>query len=572
MNKAQIKTQIQNALKLLKYPAVDFQILGVPKKEMGDYATNIAFLLASKGKSSTSSDRQMSSDEIATKIAYKLAQQQVFEKIEVVNGYINIFLKSEDLSSQIVQVLKKGERYFQNDKGKREKIMVEYSQPNTHKEFHIGHLRNVFIGSTLVNVLRDSNYDVIAANYIGDTGTHIGKCLWGLIKFHKGEALDKIKNKAEFLGSVYTEATQKIEKNPKYEKEFKQTQKKFDNGDSNLVALWKKTRKWSLDEFEEIYKELGVKFDVYFYESEEEKEGKKILPELLKKGIAKKSQGAIIANLEKYGLGVLVLMRKDGSVLYGLKDIPLAKKKFEKYNIKKSIYIVDVRQSLYFDQLFKILELYGFKEEMVHYGYEFVTLKKQGSMASRKGNIISAKSLIDDVVSKITNQYSNVSYAKRIGIGAIKFQMLNNSATNKIEFDIDESINLTGDTGPYVQYANARISSILNKIGKQSANHKRIEKPQVKTIILNESAEKELAKKILELPELIEDISKSFQVHKLTTYSIELARAFHSFYEKCPILKAEKDIQASRILLLSATQIALKKVLGIMGISAPKKM
>lgn len=531
-----------------------------PKDEQfGEYTSNIALVLAKlAGKSPR---------DIAELLQSRLAGE-IFEKIEVAGpGHLNFSLSSKYFSDIVSLVLE--QKNLQNLAIKKEKVMVEYSQPNTHKEFHIGHLRNVFIGNTLVNVLRKAGDEVIAANYIGDTGTHIAKCLWGITTFYKDQDLEAIENKAEFLGKVYSEATQKIEENPEYEAEFKALQTRFEAGDEELVHLWKKTRDWSMEEFERIYSELGIKFDEYFFESIEEQSGKKLLPELLEKGILKESEGAIVANLEAYDLGVLVLVRKDGSALYGLKDIPLAKKKFEKYGVEKSVYVVDIRQGLYFKQLFKILELYGFQKTMVHYGYEFVALKGGETMSSRKGNIIPAQLIIDETEQKVKKQFPDSPFAKDIALGALRFSMLRHSASSKIEFDIEESIRLEGATGPYVQYAHARIASILTK-----AKEKGIEITEKGAEIREfHEKEKELIREISKFPELLQEVRETYEVHKLAHYVLRIADKFHSFYNDCQVID-EKNISLSqeRLKLVSAVKMTISDVLVLMGISAPEKM
>lgn len=528
--------------------------------QFGEYTTNVALVLSKLAKKSPM--------EIAELLKEKLVSLD-FEKVEVVRpGYINFYLPSSYFQNIIASTL---QEYFPQLQGspENEKVMVEYSQPNTHKEFHIGHLRNVFIGSTIVNVLRKAGDEVVAANYIGDTGTHIAKCLWGLVTFHADENLDAISNKAEFLGKVYSEATQKIEENPEYEVAFKEVQKKFDAGDKDLVELWERTKGWSMDEFQHIYTELGVSFDEYFFESIEEEAGKKLLPELLEKGVLEKSEGAVIANLEQYNLGVLVLVRKDGGVLYGLKDIPLAKKKFEEFGIDRSVYVVDIRQSLYLKQLFKILELYGFHEKMVHCGYEFVALKGGESMSSRKGNIVPAQVLIDEMTAKVGAQFPESPNPEKIAIGAIKFAMLKHGAGSKIEFDIDESVRLDGATGPYVQYAHARIVSILTKAKEKSIS---FENESVKDRAFEEK-EKDLIREISKFPEFLLEVRETYEVHKLAHYALRLAERFHSFYNECKVIDEENaDISRERLKLVSAVRKVLAETLTLMGISAPEKM
>ena len=529
-----------------------------PKEEIfGDYSTNVAMIIGNILKKNPF--------EIAEIILGNI-QDDKFEKIEVVKpGYINFYLAPKYFQERVAEINRIGGK-FGNLKKKNEGVMVEYSQPNTHKEFHIGHLRNVFIGSSLVNLLKKGGYDVISANYIGDTGSHIAKCLWGIQKFHKKDNLSEVKDRAAFLGKAYSESVKAISENPKYENEFKELQNNFEKGDADLIELWKETRKWSLDEFQGIYEELGVDFDVYFWESEEEKEGKKMLPELLKTDFIRESQGAIIADLEKYNLGILVLLRKDGSALYGIKDIPLAIRKFKEYKIEKNIVIVDIRQELYFKQIFKILELIGFGKDMSHIGYDFVSLKGSETMSSRKGNVVPAKVLIEDVVKKTKEKFPETKMEKEIGLGALKFYMLKYARQSKIEFDTDDSVRLEGATGPYVQYAHARVSSILRK-AQDMQNGK------ADLSLLTHEKELSLMREIDKFPELIEEIADSYEVHKLPHYAIGLADRLHSFYASCRVID-EDDLETSRarLNLINAVRIVLAETLRLIGVRAPEHM
>ncbi|MFA6285417.1 MAG: arginine--tRNA ligase [Parcubacteria group bacterium] len=563
--KSEIQKLIQQAIKSAFGVDFDAEKIKVdyPPEGMGDFSTNVALLLAKEvGKSPMEVAEALKSSTLGA------PKVELWEKIEVAPpGFFNLYLSEKSLQKVVAEINEKGSK-FGNLERKNEKIMVEYSQPNTHKEFHIGHLRNVFIGSTLVNVLKKAGGDVISANYIGDTGTHIAKCLWGLVKFHPGEDFSKIENKTEFLGKVYSEAVQKIESDEKYKDEFKQIQKRLEDGDEEIVKLWNETRQWSLDEFSTIYQELGVSFDEIFYESEEEIAGKKMISNLIEKGIAKKSQGAVIADLEEYNLGVLVLQRGDGSVLYGLKDIPLAIEKFEKYKIDGSVIVADVRQSLYFRQIFKILGQMGFEKKMVHIGYEFVALKGGESMSSRKGNVVPALYLMAEVANEVKRKFPETALAREIGLGAIKFFMLKYSSGTKIDFDINESVKIEGTTGPYVQYAHARIASILQKMDGEKDSNK-----NCSLSLLIHEKERQLEIALLKFPDLIREISANFEVHHLSKYAIGLADKFHSFYSECRVIDEENlELTAARLELVKAVQIVLAEVLRLMGISAPEKM
>jgi len=570
-----LEEQLQQALKSLQsdggwpvFEGVKIEVTTPKSSEFGDYTTNIAMALVKQVGKSPMEIAEMIKETILKSGDDK--NNTDIEKIEVVRpGYINFYLSQNFLQSRVKEILSQGEQYGQGEE-KKEKVMVEYSQPNTHKEFHIGHLRNVFIGSSIVNVLRKSGYQTLSANYFGDTGTHIAKCLWGLQKFHSQDNLDAIENKAEFLGKVYTEASQAIAEQPEYEEDFKAVQRRFDEGDPELVALWEKTKQWSLDEFNRIYTMFGVSFDVLFYESVEERDGRSLLPELLEKGIVEKSDGAIIANLEAYNLGVLVLMRRDGGILYGLKDIPLAKKKFEEFGIDRSIYVIDIRQMLYLKQLFKILELYGFTRNMQHIEYDFVSLKGGESMSSRKGNIIQARVLIEEVTQKVSKQFPEAPNVSMIALGAIRFAMLKYSSTSKIEFDMDESVRLDGSTGPYAQYAYARIASILAKAQEQGIPVDDLQKVGLK---ISESKELDLIRELMQFPKLVAEIAEDYQVHKLPHYALRVADRFHSFYAECRVIDVEQpELTQSRLALVRATQIVLAETLRLIGVSAPDRM
>ncbi len=560
----EIKKLIQEAVK--SHWDIDLELAEIkidyPPEGFGDYSTSVAMMLAKTAKSNPM--------ETAEDIAEHFSASDLFENVKIVKpGFINFYLAPVTLQQIIIDINDQGND-FGNLEEKSQKIMVEYSQPNTHKEFHIGHLRNVFIGNVLVSVLRKAGYNVVSANYIGDTGTHIAKCLWALEKFHSDEDMEKAIDKIEFLGKVYSEAVRAIEENSEYEKEFKETQKKLEEGDKDLMELWKKTRQWSLDDFNSIYKELGVSFDVFFYESEEEAAGKKMIPELVKKGIAKESDGAVIVDLENCNLGVLVLLRSDGSALYGLKDIPLAIKKFEEYGIDKSIIVADIRQNLYFQQIFKILELLNLKKDMVHVGYGFVSLKGEGGMSSRKGNIIPARKLLDDVAEEVKKKFPETPVPSEVGQGAVKFYMLRHSNESNIDFDISESIKLEGATGPYLQYAYARISGILRKAEENLSGNINISD---NLNLLVSPDEINLTRKLAVFPEIIEDVASSYQPHSLAQYSLDLVRIFHKFYEICKVIDEKNpQLTQARLALVKAVQIVLKNSLDLMGISAPEKM
>jgi arginyl-tRNA synthetase len=356
---------------------------------------------------------------------------------------------------------------------------------------------------------------------------------------------------------------------------------KLEAGDKELTKLWQETRQWSLDQFEKIYKELGVDFDVWFYESIEEKEGRKMLPKLLKYNFIKKSAGAVIADLDKYNLGVLVLLRQDGTVLYGLKDLALAFKKFKKYRINRSLYVVDTRQSQYFKQIFKILELLGFKKAMVHVPYEFVELKS-GIISSRTGNIVTYEEVREAALNKVLTETKERhpdwqdkkinEVSLKIVLAALKFGMLKSGNDKVITFDINEALDFNGFTGPYLQYTLARINSIFRKIGGVSARGGSAFGGKVDYKNLAAPIEIQLLKDLAEYPAKILESLNLNDPSLLAQYLFKLAQDFNAFYHELPVLKAKLDVHAARLELLKAVKQVLNNGLELLGLPILEEM
>jgi len=536
-----------------------------PNVKIGDIALP-CFSFAKKQKKSPA--------EIAKEIAKKMQGADFLESVKADGPYVNFVFKQNFLFQEILNVETRRRRV---SKRGPEKIMIEYSQPNTHKEFHVGHLRNVCLGSALINILRAQGHKVIATNYIGDIGTHVAKTLWAYEKFYKNNVLPE--NKGKFLGEIYVMATKKVEDDPDLKEEVSKVLQNLEIGEKEIIKLWEKTRKWSLDQFKKIYQELNAEFDVVFYESEEELEGKKIVQHLLKQGWVhevKESDGAIIADLEQHGLKVLVLIKSDGTATYGAKDLALGIKKANKYHPDKSLYIVDNRQSLYLKQIFKLLELLGHKEDKTHISYDFVTTSK-GAMAARTGNVIPyeyfAKKVTAQLVKETKKRHKDWSAkkvqdtARKIMLAAVKFGMLRYERKSVIVFDIEKELSFEGATGPYLLYANARINSLFAK-----ARAKKL-KPSLKDVSrLDKPIERELVLKISKFDKIVQNVARTYEPLALCNYLLELAQLFNNFYHKCPVLTAKKDVAEARLALAEAVQKQLTKGLELLNIEVLEGM
>jgi arginyl-tRNA synthetase len=555
---------LKKALKELKIELKDEEIENIlekpPSIEMGDYAFP-CFSFAQKLKQEPS--------QIALQIRGRIGEPPLdFDDIQTSGPYLNFFLDRKKLARKtIIEATKEN---FGKKSIDKNKVMIEFSQANTHKAFHVGHIRGTCLGESLARILEFCGNNVIRANYQGDTGMHVAKWLWGYKRYHSKE---KIKNDESWIASIYVDATKRLAKHKSLQKQVDEINKKLATGeDEELNSLWKKTRKMSLDSLEKIYKELNTHFDVYFFESDQEKKAGEVVDELLKNKIAKISDEAVIINLEKYNLGVWVLLRKDKTVLYSAKDLALAEEKFKKYKLDKSIYVVANEQDLHLKQLFKTLDLKKFNEaeKLKHVSYGMIRFP-HGKMSSRTGDNILYSDFISEMIEyskeeikkreKITKKKLE-ERALKISIAAIKYSMLKQSPNKNIIFTKKDALNFEGDTGPYIQYSYARASSILRKVRRKEKN-----RLSIKAL---EQKELELIKKISQFPEIVLNAYKNLNPSLIANYSYQLAQIFNEFYHACPVIGSEQEL--FRLEIIKAFRIVLKNSLYLLGIDAIEKM
>ncbi|MBW2993097.1 arginine--tRNA ligase, partial [Candidatus Woesearchaeota archaeon] len=407
-----------------------------------------------------------------------------------------------------------------------------------------------------------------------DRGIHICKSMLAYKKWGKGDTPEKSKMKSDFfVGKYYVMFAKRA--NERLEKEALEMLRKWEQGDRETVALWKKMNKWALDGFEETYKKLGIKFKKTYFESETYKKGKKIVLEGLKKKLFKKNEeGAIVADLSRQGLGEKVLLRADGTSVYVTQDIYLAKKKYEDFKYDKSIYVVATEQNYHFRVLFEVLKMlkYPFADRCCHFAYGMVHLPS-GRMKSREGNVVDADDIVSDMIKlaekETRKRYRNLSAkeiskrAKQIGMSAIKFYMLKYDAIKDIVFDPEQSISFEGETGPYVQYAHARICSVLRKYkNKIPAN--------INLGVLDTKEEKKIIVLLSRFPDVVADAGEHYRPHVLCRYLLDLSQAFNEFYHAHRILEAEE--RDARICLINCVKQILAQGLGLIGIEAPERM
>ncbi len=513
-------------------PAID-ELAKPPSPAMGDVAYP-CFAVAKK----------INNDPVnlATELAAKIAPEGFVKKVEAKGPYVNFYFDYTKFGDRVFrEVDLTQEKYGQTTSGQDISVVVEYASVNTHKEFHVGHLRNVLVGQFLVNIMQANAYDVTPVAYIGDVGAHIAKCIWGIEKFYDGKLDVEKTNRTKFLQEAYTKTTQHIEIHPEAKDEVAKVQQDVEAGERKWVKLWRETREWSLDDFKRVFSELNIKLDKWNYESEVENEGKKIVRKLLDQGIAKISQGAAIIDLEEFDLGAFLILKSDGAALYSTKDLALAFRREKEFHSNRTIYIIDSRQSLYMKQLFKALELAGFSKELVHLPYEFVTLK-EGAMSSRKGNIIKYDDFRDAMIElayretkkrhEDWNDKKINEVSKKIAFAALRFGFIKQDLDKMITFDLAESLSFDGCTGPYLLYTIARINGIFRKTKvKNEANAE----------LLVDPYEKQLIAMIAEYPEVIRKIGNTYQLSILPQYLFGLAQLFADFYHNVPVMQADPE-------------------------------
>jgi arginyl-tRNA synthetase len=640
---------------------------------------------------------------LAEAIAATIAATGDFRQVEAVSGYINITFDENAVAARLLsEVLSAGPDYGQGEP-KRDRVMVEHSQPNTHKAFHIGHLRNTVLGVAVSNILAASGYEVLQATYPGDIGMHVIKCLWCYEQFHRGEEPTDPAMRGRWLGDLYAESDARLAyrkevlaflqllskddqafvaaidrllkllwrkntegediayllgrltnqqdinadllreqdvitkfwpiigdflrdavEHPKpfvpvegvpeptttpeerletwerlneridwwvpsqtWQDDVKATFARWERQEPELVQLWEETRAWSLSDFERIFNDMGARFDVWFFESQVEEEGKVIVRELLEKGIAEISQGLPVVKIdEKLGLTTetyrtLPILRSDGTSLYATKDLALTKRKLVEYGVDRAIWIVDVRQSLYFQQIVKVLELWGFEQakQATHVPYEMVALP-EGVISSRKGNVPIYEDIQEQVLIRareiVQEKNPNLApdkqaeIARQVGLGSLKYAMLARDNNKLVIFNLDEALSFEGRSAPYIQYAHARAKRILEHSGRTDEEIA----ASAATVDFGTLSPAELAllQALAAYPGEIQKSASEYRPLLIATYVYELAKSFNEFYHGQPVLNSDEPVKTARLVLVAAVRQVLANALGLLQIDAPNEM
>jgi len=515
---------------------------------------------------------------IAKDIAAKIEGIPLFDKVEQVNAYVNMFISREDfVSSVIEQAVSEEENYGRSIIGQGKKVIVEYSSPNIAKPFHIGHIRSTVIGNSIYKIYDFLGYDTVRINHLGDYGTQFGKMICAYR--HWGNREDVAKEPIKTLLGYYTRFYQEVENDPGLDQEAREIFTKLEHGQKEEVELWQWFRDESLKEFKRVYEMLGIEFDSYAGESFYSDKMPRFVSELTEKGLLKKSEGAQIVDLEEYGMSPALITKSDGSTLYITRDIAAAVYRKEHYDFYKNIYVVSSGQNLHFQQWIKIVELLGYEwaRDCVHIPFGLVSLE-DGTMSTREGRVVFLEEVLSRAVEKTREiiKEKNVNTddieitAKQVGIGAVVFQELSNNRIKDYVFSWDRVLNFDGETGPYVQYTHARAASVLRKAGAAdlgAACGKEIKAEHIKS-----DSAYELAKLIYTFPETVAEAGEKYEPSIITRHIINVAQAFNRFYHDEHILTEDENEKTAKLALVRAAKTTIKNGLGLLGIEAPEKM
>jgi arginyl-tRNA synthetase len=565
------------------HPAEGLDLDFPPKVELGHFAVG-CFPLAKIFRKSPV--------EIAKRIAENMVADDLIETITAAGPYINIRVSAGKLFGDVCsEIFNADDRYGESTVGQGKRTMVEYLAPNTNKPLHLGHLRNGALGMSVARMLEATGHRVVKANLVNDRGVHICKSMLAWQRWGEGREPGAEGVKGDhFVGKWYVRYAREVENDATLESEVQQMLQRWEAGDPETVLLWKSMNGWVYEGFEETYRNFGLEFDTIYYESDTYSMGKDIIQKgLADNAFALDAKGNTIFHLPADEFGTekdgeskkVTVLRPDGTSLYITQDIATTVLKVNDHDLESAIWVVGSEQEFHFKCLFQILAAlgHGWAKDCYHLSYGMVYLP-EGKMKSREGKIVDADDLIAEIKKLAAEEIRSRDYdgklspeevahrAETIGIGAIKFYLLRVRPTQSINFDPAESISFDGFTGPYCQYAYARIFGILAKAGAevkawQDSDFTLLGKPE----------EVLLLQKLIQFPVEVESAISEFNPSRIATHVFNIAKAFNQFYNRHPVLKAEdENLVRARLALISATAVVLKKALNLLGVNVLENM
>ena len=539
------------------YPDEDFafvRVVPATDAKFGDYQCNDALKFAKKIKANPR--------EVGAKIAAFLKDESVFEKVEIAGpGFLNLTVSTNWLNAQL-ETLSSQPVCGIPQSGQGKTIVIDYSSPNAAKQMHIGHIRSTVIGCAIDRIFRSLGYRVIADNHLGDWGTQFGILIKGYRECLTQDERENL-TVANLEKCYVLSAAKAKEEDGVWKEACKAELVKLQQGDAGNLALWKKFIDISIGEFERMYKKLGVKFDTYRGESYYNETMPGVVEKLQKMGLAVESEGALVVNLEAEKLGVAIVRKSDGGYNYTTSDLACVKMRVEEYDPERIIYVTDARQQLHFKQWFNIAGKMGYTTKLVHVPFGLMSYQGK-AISTREGNLIKLDELLAEAKKRafdiVKDRGGTEELAEAIGYGAVKYSDLSHDPITDIDFSWDKALALEGNSGPYLQYAYARVCSLMEKAGLDA---------KTGTFAIATPSEKQLALQLLEFPGAVVRAAEAYKPSVLADYLFQTAQLYSSFYQNSPILKSEEAVKTARLKLCAFFGEVLKTGLGLLGIETP---
>lgn len=502
--------------------------------------------------------------------------EKIIEKIEIVGGYLNIYINKETLVESVLkEVADKKEKYGSSNIGQNKNVVIDYSAPNIAKPFHIGHLRSTVIGGALYKIYNFLGYNSVGINYLGDWGLQFGKVMAGYDMWK--DEYDFSKSEIQAILKIYVRFCQEEKENPELTEKAREYFKRLEDGAEKEVKTWKWIRKISLENYQKTYNLLNSKFDSYNGESYYNDKMEPIVEELRNKGLLKESDGAQVVDLAEYDMPPCIIITSAGTTIYATRDLASLKDRINTYNFDKAIYVVGNEQRLHFKQVFKVLELMGYPEyaaKCEHVPFGLVVDKTGEKIGSRKGNSVFLEDILKEAIQKVEkiideknpNLENKEEVARKVGVGAIIFNDLSNSRIKDEIFDWDMLLNFQGETGPYIQYIYVRTRSLIEKAGYI---------PQIENInfsVLKEKEAIETVKLLYNFNEVVQNAADKNEPSVVARYLIDVAQNFSTFYNEHKIITEDKALQDARLALTYCVGTVLKTGVTLLGMEMPDKM
>lgn len=504
---------------------------------------------------------------IAADLANELTDA-LFTKVEAAGPYVNVFLSRDVVSQEIINTVLDEKADYATHAARQETIVTDFSSPNIAKPFSMGHLRSTVIGNAINQIARKNGYDVVGVNHLGDWGTQFGKLMVAYKKW--GDEAAVRENPIAELLKLYVHFHEEAKTQPELEDEGRAWFKKLEDGDAEANELWQWFRDESLKEFQKVYDLLGVEFDSFNGEAFYNDKMDRIVAMLEEKNLLIESEGAMVVSLEEENLPPCLIKKKDGATLYATRDLAAAVYRYETYNFVQANYVVGGEQALHFKQLFTVLRKlgYDFVDGMHHVPFGLI-LQEGKKMSTRKGRIVLLEEVLKEAIEKAqanialkNPELANAEdVARMVGVGAVIFHDLKNERINNIEFDLDSMLKFEGETGPYVQYTNARANSLLRKGNYDGSTFAGAEDDYSWGVVTMLNA----------FPHVITRAHERREPSIISRYVLDLAQSFNKYYGQVRVLEDDAQKQ-SRLALVKAVTIVLTEGLRLLGVEAPEEM